>query len=283
MIPTLVYGLTIGGILYLVAIGLSLTFGIAKVLNFAHAAVYALGIYLFVTILPLVGGNYPLALLGALVAILPLAYVVERFVIRRLYGESVDYTIIATYAVLLIVVNVIKRVWGTMPIQVSDPIGEFIDIGDATISVYRLSIAALAVLLFIGINLFFTRSIVGKIVLAALEDGEGVRRLGLDVNKYFAIVFILGSALAVLGGVLYGPMTSVQPYMGFMILLLCFATVIVGGMGNLNGTFFAAIALGLVMAFTGRFWSQAAETMVFIVMGLVLIWKPLETYGISGK
>jgi branched-chain amino acid transport system permease protein len=132
-------------------------------------------------------------------------------------------------------------------------------------------------------NLFFTRSIVGKIVLASLEDSEGVRRLGLDVNRYFAIVFILGSALAVLGGVLYGPMTAVQPYMGFTIILLCFATVIVGGMGNLNGTFFAAIALGLVIAFTGRFWSQAAETMVFIVMGAMLIWKPLETYGVSGK
>jgi branched-chain amino acid transport system permease protein len=120
MIPTLVYGLTIGGILYLVSIGLSLTFGIAKVLNFAHAAVYALGIYIFVTIMPLVGNMYPVALLGAMIAILPLAYVVERFVIRRLYGESVDYTIIATYAVLLLVVNFIKRVWGTAPIPVND-------------------------------------------------------------------------------------------------------------------------------------------------------------------
>lgn len=283
MITTIVYGLTIGGILYLVAVGLSLTFGIAKVLNFAHAAVYALGIYLFTMIMPAVGDVYPLAVILAMAAIIPFAYIVERFVIRRLYGESVDYTIIATYAILLIVVNGIKRVWGTAPIPVNDPIGQFIDIGDATISVYRLSIFVLAVILFIGMNLFFTRSIVGKIVLAALEDNEGVRRLGLNVNRYFAIVFLLGSALAVLGGILYAPMTAVQPYMGFTILLLCFATVIVGGMGNLNGTFFAAIALGLVIAITGRFWSQLAETMVFIVMGIVLILKPIETYGVAGK
>jgi len=282
MIQTLVYGLTIGGILYFISIGLSLTFGTMKIVNFAHAAVYALGVYLFVTFKPMVD-NHLVALVMAMVAIVPLAYVIEKYVIRRLYGESVDYAIIATFAILLISTNFIKRVWGTLPQNVADPIGEFVDIGDATISVYRLSIVALAFLVFAGLSLFFTRSIIGKIVVAALDDNEGVRRLGLDVNRYFAIVFILGSALAVLGGVLYAPMTAVQPYMGFMILLLGFATVIVGGMGNLNGTFVAAIALGLVMAITGRFWSQAAETMVFIVMGIVLIFKPLETYGIAGK
>ncbi len=283
MIQTLIYGLTIGGILYFISIGLSLTFGTMKIVNFAHAAVYALGVYLFVTLMPLLGGNHLAALVAAMLAIIPLAYVIERYVIRRLYGESVDYAIIATYAVLLIATNVIKRVWGTLPQNVADPIGKFVDIGDATISVYRLLIVVLAFLVFAALYLFFTRSIVGKIVVAALDDNEGVRRLGLDVNKYFVIVFILGSALAVLGGVLYAPITAVQPYMGFMILLLGFATVIVGGMGNLNGTFLAALALGLVMAITGRFWSQAAETMVFIVMGIVLIFKPLEIYGSSGK
>lgn len=283
MIQTLVYGLTIGAILYFISIGLSLTFGTMKIVNFAHVAVYALGVYLFVTILPLVNGMHPVALVISMIAIIPLAYVIERYVIRRLYGESVDYAIIATYAVLLISTNFIKRVWGTLPQNVADPIGEFVDIGDTTISVYRLSIVALAFIVFGLLHLFFTRSIIGKIVLAALEDNEGVRRLGLDVNKYFSIVFILASALAVLGGVLYAPMTAVQPYMGFMILLLGFATVIVGGMGNLTGTFIAAMALGMVMAITGRFYSQAAETMVFIVMGIVLVIKPLETYGTAGK
>lgn len=283
MIQTLIQGLTIGGILYFVSIGLSLTFGTMRVLNFAHAAVYTLGIYLFISIKPLVGDMFPVALVLAMVAMVPFAYVVERYVIRRLYGESVDYTIIATYAVLLIVTNAIKRIWGVQPQPVADPIGEFVDLGDATISVYRLSIVVLAFLVFAGLNLFFRRSVIGKIVTAALDDSEGVRRLGLDVNRYFGIVFILGSALAVLGGVLYAPLTAVQPYMGFMILLLGFATVIVGGMGNLNGTFYAAIGLGLVMAVTGRFWSQAAETMVFIVMGIVLIIKPLDSYSTAGK
>lgn len=283
MIQTLIQGLTIGGILYFVSIGLSLTFGTMRVLNFAHVAVYTLGIYLFISFMPLVGNMFPVALVLAMVAMVPLAYVVERYVIRRLYGESVDYTIIATYAVLLIVTNGIKRIWGVQPQPVADPIGEFVDLGDATISVYRLSVVVLAFLVFAGLNLFFRRSVIGKIVMASLDDSEGVRRLGLDVNRYFGIVFIMGSLLAVLGGVLYAPMTAVQPYMGFMILLLGFATVIVGGMGNLNGTFYAAIGLGLVMAITGRFWSQAAETMVFIVMAIVLIIKPLDSYSTAGK
>ena len=96
------------------------------------------------------------------------------------------------------------------------------------------------------------------------------------MDKYFSLMFILGSALAALGGVLYAPISAVQPYMGLSILLLAFAVVIVGGMGNLRGTFISAFALGMVMALTARYWSQGAETMVFIVMAVVLCFRPLD-------
>jgi branched-subunit amino acid ABC-type transport system permease component len=95
------------------------------------------------------------------------------------------------------------------------------------------------------------------------------------VNKYFSIAFVIGSGLAVLGGVLYAPITTSEPYMGFHILLLAFATVIVGGMGNLTGTFISAFVLGMVIAITGRFYSSAADTMVFVVMALVILKEPL--------
>ncbi len=110
-----------------------------------------------------------------------------------------------------------------------------------------------------------------------MEDSDGVRCLGLNVNRYFSIIFVRGSALAVLGGILYAPISTAEPYMGFHILLLAFAVVIVGGMGNINGTFVVAIMLGMVMAITGRFWSQAATAMVFAVMALVLIFRPMES------
>jgi branched-chain amino acid transport system permease protein len=142
--------------------------------------------------------------------------------------------------------------------------------------VFRLSIIAISLLVFVALEIFFRRTVVGKVVVAGLEDKEATRSLGINVDKYFSMVFILGSCLAALGGGLYVPITSLHPYMGFQVLLLSFAVVIVGGMGNMRGTFVAAFALGLVMAMTGRFWGAASETMVFVVMAAVLIINPIE-------
>jgi branched-subunit amino acid ABC-type transport system permease component len=273
MTQTLLYGFTIGAILYFFSIGLSITFGTMHIINFAHAMVYALGVYFFITFMPGIVDFFPAATLFAIVMIIPVAYVMERFVIRRLYGESLDYAMIATFAMLLIGTDVIKWIWGNTPRPVTDPIGTSVAILGWPIPVYRIVVVITAVALFIGLNLFFKRHIIGKIVIAALEDSEGVRCLGLNVDKYFSIVFILGSMLAVLGGVLYAPIATVEPYMGHDILLIAFAVVIVGGMGNLTGTFISAFLLGMVIAVTGRYWSQAADTMVFAVMGAVLIFR----------
>jgi branched-subunit amino acid ABC-type transport system permease component len=271
MFETLLYGLTIGAILYFFSIGLSITFGTMQIVNFAHGMVYSVGVYLFITFLPRTGKFFPLALILAVVAMLPVAFLVERFVIRRLYGESLDYAIIATYALLLIGADLIKWIWGAMPQPVSDPLGVSLRFWEISFPLYRIVVFVSAVALFLGLRAFFNRSIVGKIVIAALEDRAGVRSLGLDVNRYFSIVFVIGSGLAVLGGVLYAPIATAEPYMGFHILLVAFAVVIVGGMGNLTGTFISAFVLGMIIAITARFWSQAADTMVFAVMALVLL------------
>lgn len=271
MFDTLLYGVTIGAILYFFSIGLSITFGTMHIVNFAHGMVYSLGVYLFITFLPVLGGIFPLALALAVAAMLPVAYVIERFIIRRLYGESLDYAIIATYALLLMGADVIKYIWGTSPQPVSDPIGVPLVVFGVVIQLYRVIVFLSAIALFFGLRIFIKRNVVGKVVMAALEDSDGVRALGLDVNKYFSIAFVLGSGLAVLGGVLYAPITTSEPYMGFHILLLAFAVVIVGGMGNLTGTFVSAFVLGIVIAVTGRYYSSAADTMVFVVMVLVIL------------
>jgi branched-chain amino acid transport system permease protein len=275
MFDTLLYGVTIGAILYFFSIGLSITFGTMHIVNFAHGMVYSLGVYLFITFLPWLGGIFPLALALAVAAMLPVAYIVERFIIRRLYGESLDYAIIATYAVLLIGADLIKYIWGTSPQPVSDPIGVPLVVFGVVIQLYRVIVFLSAIALYIGLRVFISRNVVGKVVIAALEDSDGVRALGLDVNKYFSIAFVIGSGLAVLGGVLYAPITTSEPYMGFHILLLAFAVVIVGGMGNLNGTFISAFVLGIVIAVTGRYYSSAADTMVFVVMVLVILKEPI--------
>ena len=276
MIYTILYGFTIGAILYFISIGLSLTFGTIRVINFAHTLTYTIGVYMLLTFMAYSKGLFLLAGSLAVLVVIPISYVIERFVIRRLYGESLDYTFIATFAVTLIGVDTIKWIWGVNPYPLSDPIGTYLAIYGLTFPLYRVLIVLIAILLFFVLELFFKKTIVGKIVVAALGDIEGVRCLGINVDKYFSIVFIMGSALAALGGVLYAPISSIHPYMGLSVLLLSFAVVIVGGMGNLRGTFVSAFALGMVMAVTARYWSQGAETMVFIVMAIVLIFRPID-------
>ena len=273
---TIAYGLTIGAILYIVSVGLSLTFGTMRIVNFAHGFIYTIGAYILITLLPFTGGNFIVSAVVAVVAVIPMSYLIERFIVRRLYGVSIDYAIIATYAVVLIGVDLIKWIWGATPIPLADPVGKDITLFSVTLPLYRLFIIAISIVLSIALWIFFKKTVVGKIVVAALEDKDAVRSLGINVDKYFAYVFVLGSCLAALGGVLYAPITSIHPYMGFMILLISFAVVIVGGLGNLRGTFISAFALGLIMAITGRYWGPAAETMVFVVMAIALIINPIE-------
>jgi branched-chain amino acid transport system permease protein len=276
MINTIAYGLTIGAILYIISIGLSLTFGTMRIVNFAHGLIYTIGAYMLVTLLPVARDNFVLGAAMAVLAVIPISYVVERFVIRKLYGVSIDYAIIATYAVVLIGIDLIKWIWGAAPIPLSDPVGIDVTFVGVTLPLYRLLIIVFSLVIFAILTIFFKKTMVGKIVVAALDDKDAVKSLGISVDKYFAIIFVIGSCLAALGGVLYAPITSVHPYMGMMVLLISFAVVLVGGLGNIKGTFVSAFVLGLIMAITGRFWGPAAETMVFVVMGIVLIFKPIE-------
>lgn len=276
MLQSILFGLTIGGILYIIAIGLSLTFGAMGIVNFAHGLIYAIGAYILYTALSSLGLNFFMGAVLAVMVSIPISFIIEKFVIRKLYGQSIDYAIIATYAVLLIGVDAIKWIYGPNPLPIGDPIGESIKFMSLEMPVYRLVIIVISFLIFMGLSLFFKKTMVGKIVVAGLQDQEAVRSLGIRVEKYFAVVFILGSALAALGGVLYAPISTLDPYMGFHILILCFAVVIVGGMGNFKGTAVAAYALGLIMAITGRFWGPAADAMVYVVMAVVLIFRPIE-------
>ena len=277
-IQSILFGLTIGGILYIISIGLSLTFGAMGIVNFAHGLIYAVGAYAVYTVATKLHAGFIVGVLAALLVSIPLSYLIERFVIRRLYGQSIDYAIIATYAILLIGADLLKWVYGASPLPIIDPIGKLWSFGSLQMPVYRLVIIVLSILIFFGLSLFFKKTLVGKIVVAGLQDREAVRSLGIRVEKHFAIVFIIGSALAALGGVLYAPISTLDPYMGFEILILCFAVVIVGGMGNLRGTAIAAYALGLVHSLTAAYIaSSAADAMVYVVMAIVLIFRPIET------
>jgi branched-subunit amino acid ABC-type transport system permease component len=276
MIYAIMYGLTVGAVLYLISVGFSLTFGTMRVINFAHTITYTLGAYLLIASIRSLGVPFFWGgMVGVAVAALA-GYGIERFVIRRLYGESLDYTFIATYAVFLIGVDIVKWLWGVFPKPVSDPLGKTVDILGFVFPTYRILVVLLAIVVFFGLELFMRKTMVGKIIVAALDNREGVRCLGIGVEKYFSLAFVLGSALAALGGVLYAPITAVHPYMGSHILLLCFAVVLTGGLGNLRGTFLASFALGMLISITGRYWPAGSEIVAFIAMAAVLLARPIE-------
>ena len=275
MISVLAYGLTLGGILYIISIGFSFTFGTMKIVNYAHALIFTIGGYLLYALMPYFG-NYSLSVFAAILGVIPIAFLVERFAIRKLYGESVDLAIIATYAILYIGIDILKWIWGPNPLQMSDPIGRTFTFLGTELPVYRMVVIAIALILALVIELVLQRSMAGKIVVSGLEDPETVRSLGINVQKYFTMVFLIGSGLAALGGVLYGPITVVEPYMGFQILMLSFAVVIVGGLGNWRGTFFAAFFLGMVMSITGRLWGPASEVAVFTILAVSLLVRPID-------
>jgi len=276
MINTILFGFTTGAIFYFISIGFSLTFGTMRVINFAHTLSYAIGAYIVMTTVTYWGIGFEFGMLFAMLLLIPLSYVIERFIIRRLYGESLDYAFIATYAVALISIDLIKWIWGVHAHPLRDPIRISLDLLGVRFPLYRLLIVGAALILFIGIQLFMKRTIVGKVIIAAMEDKDHVRALGISVEKYFSLVFIIGSVLAACGGVLYAPITSINPYMGMQFILLCFSVVVVGGMGNINGTFYSAFGLGMVVAITGRYWPQGAEAMIFVAMAAVLIIRPID-------
>jgi branched-subunit amino acid ABC-type transport system permease component len=170
MINTIAYGLTIGGILYIISIGLSLTFGTMRIVNFAHGLIYTIGAYFLITLLPVARNNFILGAIIAVLAVVPISYIIERFVVRKLYGVSIDYAIIATYAVALIGVDLIKWIWGASPIPLSDPVGIDVAFLGITLPLYRLIIIILAIFIFIALSIFFKKTMVGKIVVAAIEE-----------------------------------------------------------------------------------------------------------------
>lgn len=275
MIESIIFGLTIGGILYVVSIGLSITFGIMKIVNFSHGAIYALTTYIFVFLLRH-NFNYFASFIIAVCLIIPLSYLIERFILRRLYGVSIDYALIATYGLLLISTDIIKWIWGTSAWNVNVPTTITVNILHVNIPLYRLIIIIASVVVFIGLSLFFSKTIAGKVISASLDDSDGVSCLGINRFKYFSLVFIIGSVLAGIGGILYAPISAAEPYMGYRFILLSFAVVIISGMGNIKGTFYSSFALGLLISLSGRVLPKLSEMLVFLVMAIVLLVKKSE-------
>ena len=276
-------GLVLGGILVLLAIGLSLIFGLMTVVNFAHGSLYMLGAYLGFMLLALTG-SFWLALLVAPVMVGIFGLAMERVLIRPLYSRGPDDALLLTFGLSLVLIETVKLIWGKVGLALDPPqvFAGAVDLGFMAFPAYRLFIIAVTVLVLIGLWLFLERTNVGLIVRAGTRDPLMVRALGIDLGRIWLLVFGLGVAMAGLAGILAGPLRGVYAEMGVEMIIECFVVVVVGGMGSLVGAIVAGLLIGEVVSLTTFFAPKLAEIVVFIVMAIVLLVRPSGLFGEAG-
>ena len=276
-------GLVLGMIYVLLAIGLSLIFGLMTVVNFAHGALYMLGAYFGVFLLGYTR-NFWVALIVAPLMVGALGLLIERFLIRRLYGGSPDDPLLLTFGLSLILIEGVKVFWGKIGLTLDPPraLAGAVDLGFMTFPAYRLFLVAVIVAVLIALYFFLGRTNIGLIIRAGSRDPLMVRALGIDLGRVWLVVFGLGTALAGLAGILAGPMRGAYAEMGVTMVIESFVVIVVGGMGSLLGAVVAGLLIGQVVGLTTLFVPKLAEIMVFMVMAVVLLVRPSGLFGEAG-
>ncbi len=276
-------GLVLGGIFVLLAVGLSLIFGLMTVVNFAHGALYMLGAYFGVLLLGYTK-SFWVALIVAPLMVGALGLLIERFLIRRLYGRSPDDPLLLTFGLSLILVEGVKVFWGKIGLTLDPPraLAGAVDLGFMTFPAYRLFLVAVIVAVLIALYFFLERTNIGLIIRAGSRDPLMVRALGIDLGRIWLVVFGIGTALAGLAGILAGPMRGAYAEMGVTMVIESFVVIVVGGMGSLLGAVVAGLLMGQVVGLTTLFLPKAAEIMVFMVMAVVLLVRPSGLFGEAG-
>ena len=277
-------GLSLGMLYVLLALGLSIIFGLLTVVNFAHGAMYMWGAYIGVAVVALTG-NFWLALVVTPLVMGVYGLIVERWLIRPLYGRDINYPLLLTFGLLFIMVEIVRIFWGTSdqpfsaPELLSMPVELF---GIFYFPSYRLFVIAITIVICIFLWIFLEKTNLGLIIRAGTRDSLMVRALGIDMNRIWWLVFAIGSALAGIAGVLASPIRSVYPEMGHFMLVECFVVVVVGGMGSLKGAILSGIIIGQAIAITTLFYPQFADIVIFLVMAVVLLIRPSGLFGRAG-
>jgi branched-subunit amino acid ABC-type transport system permease component len=278
-------GLTAAMFLFLIASGLSLIFGVLRVLNFAHGSFYMLGAYLAFQVVQWVGtgpGRFWWAVLGAAVGIAVLGGVVERLLLRHLYGKEELYQLLFTYALVLVFSDAAKVLWGTGQLSVSRPPGltGSLRLFGTIVPYYNLFILLLGPAIALAFWLLLNRTRAGRLIRAAALDREMLGALGVNVSRLYTAVFVVGSFLAGLGGGLVTPVKTIVPGMDVEIIVEAFIVVVIGGLGSFWGTFLGALIYGQVLSFGILIFPRFSIFAVFALMAVVLILRP---WGLLGR
>jgi branched-chain amino acid transport system permease protein len=269
--------------LFIVALGLTLVFGVLKILNIAHGSFYALGAYAaasFVGWFAATGLPPPFSLVALLVAAVTVAVIVaplvERGLLRAFYGRDEVLLVLVTYALFLILEDVTKLIWGANPFYVTAPYGLFgvVSIGTMSWVGYDFILIAVAVLCGVLVWWGLNRTQFGKVVLAVIHNPEIASSMGVNVSRVYTISFMVGVFLAALGGALTAPMVSVQPGLSVGVIIVSFAVVIIGGLGSIPGAAIGALIVGLARALAVHTWPAAELFSIYIAMAAVLMFRP---------
>ncbi len=288
-IAILVDGSIYASWLFLVSAGLTVIYGVMRILNMAHGSFYAIGAYAGASLVGWwfsgAGGNpyvsYLLLLGAALVAGLVVGFFIEFSLLRRMYGRDEILMVIVTYALLLILEDAIKLVWGVDPYFAYQPYGLLgrVSFSGLTFANYDLGLIGVSLVVGFGLWLILNRTHKGKLLRAVIHDREVAVAMGVNVKAMFAVTFAVGTTLGALAGALTAPAISVSPGIGVEVIVLAFAVVVVGGMGSIGGAAAGAVLVGLTRAAAVHLAPELELFVIYGVMSLVLSVRPQGLFG----
>ncbi|MEP1216415.1 MAG: branched-chain amino acid ABC transporter permease [Marinobacter sp.] len=278
----LLNSLDIGLLLFIIAVGLNIVFGVLNIINFAHGALYMLGAYLAFTLINIAGMPFWAALLLAPIGVAILAVIIDRVLLRFIYSRDVADSLLLTFAILLIINESVRMIWGSgiHVVQPPDLLSGSVRLLGSSVATYSLFVIVIGLLLLAGLWYLFNRTRVGRIMRAAALDRDMAEALCINTRLVVTGVFAFGAWLAAVGGVMAAPMRALDPGMGDKIIIESFIVVVIGGLGSFPGALLGAIILGLIHGFGGRYLPEVNLLLPFVGMALVLLFKP---HGIMGK
>ncbi|MSQ55853.1 MAG: branched-chain amino acid ABC transporter permease [Betaproteobacteria bacterium] len=279
LLEQVVNGLVLGGYYLLIALGLSLIFSVGGVVNLAHGAFYALGAYASVTLARYMGFG-PAAVLSP-VAVALLGILFEKYILRRFYTADPILSLLVTFGLAMVAEQAIRMIWGAAPLAAAMPpsFKGSVTLGDFLFSKYRLFLLAVVALVLAGIWLLLHRTSFGRVVRAGIQRPDMVAALGIRLQPYMTTIVMLGVGMAALGGALFAPIAIVHPAMGSEIITVAFVVVVIGGLGSFWGVVLAALLVGVVRGITIHFVPAAGEASMYVLMFLVLLFRPRGLLG----
>lgn len=277
----LVLGVMAGGVLALVAVGLTLIFGVMDVMNFAHGEFVMLGMMATAVIVSGTGMNPYLAGLIVLIGSLPISYLIYLGIIKQTLGKSLNVQIFTTLGLSIVLQSAALMIFGSKTFAFSDPFSSTrIQVLGVPVELGRVIAFFGGIVLVGGLWLFLNRTRAGKSIRAVAEDNYAAKVVGLKINKSYATVFVLGSAFAVAAGVLVVPFTAVSSSTGLSYVLTSFVIVVLGGFGSLGGAFLGGLIVGIIETFVGYYFgTQWMQASVFILFVLILAIRPQGLFG----